>query len=874
MEFKIMTTINILNDDFEILFEDEKVGSNAVAGLKTVRRKVGASETVYTTNALYSAIADAADEFIAMGFENPMLPVTPNAYTMENYYFIPKSSTEYLEEGAISAAWGVTSGQGIYRKVYTTVTAAAVFGDIGRQVTEATSGDTGTLIDFEIEPDGTTVLWIRPDAVGDIFALSTALTCTGDAGTMSVTGAGAATSGRTLFSSIQVIGSVPTATEVYLYQDRQKMTSSTGAFQWWDTNTNVSLGIIDILIRVQSAGGSIADGDVEVFSRRYTSLYDNFRLNVAAGGRSALPLASATDINNTTGYLAFTGSSGAGTFNIGSGIYVGASWTAATKKGVVTAVGGTTGAPELEYYLVGDLSPFVNTDAIKEYVFSELGDGDATCTAGTPAANLTGPTDATAGEGGTVTVTIGHTVADHDGDNSIEPYSITVDAQGDVVTSKVYERIKYITRRGAAETDLFGAGVNIPGEAFRGIEAIYQYDAASATDLTEGDNIDNDNGVLADWTARLLADNTLGAGVPSAFTYITVTDQQTSLKSVIDNDLIYDEASESVTLHEAGTVGFQSITSPKSSPFGTFTGTQIFGARGVLYTNVAAADAQNYILTDDLGNLRSPPNTITFAVNNTAAGDRVFVARDNGTAGIINKDQYGGLAVPAAGYNQLGDSIIRVAGNVDSIGNDTPASGYIRVVHTTLLQEHHYVYDSLTLSANDEFNLRVITSGTVTTGGTPTLGVTTLVDTGSTFETDIVEVGMLVRSTFAGKTTHVWEVDSVDSETQLTVHQLYGPLGATQDWDIGDTFEINRLIGDHTSPGDYTSADDVYTPILDIEATSGSTVNSFVKTLTSNFGVVVNVRQGKIILPFSQNVTQQDGNTNVTVVRTPDTIAT
>jgi hypothetical protein len=260
-------------------------------------------------------------------------------------------------------------------------------------------------------------------------------------------------------------------------------------------------------------------------------------------------------------------------------------------------------------------------------------------------------------------------------------------------------------------------------------------------------------------------------------------------------------------------------------------------------------------------------------VNNTAAGDRVFVARDNGTAGIINKDQYGGLATPAAGYNQLGDSVIRVAGNVDAVGNDTPASGYIRVVETTLLQEHHYAYDSLTLGANDEFNLRVITSGIITTAGAPTLGVATLIASAATFQTENVEAGMLIRSTFAGKTTHVWEVDSVDSEIQLTVHQLYGPLTALQDWDVGDTFEINRLIGDHTTPTDYAATDNVYTPILDVEATTTTTTNTFVKTISSNFGVVVNVRQGKIILPFTQNVTQQDGNTNVTVVRTPDTIA-
>jgi len=293
-----MTTLTILNDDWEILFDDETVGTQTgSAGMKMVRRTSGAAETIYTTNALYSAIADAADEFQAMGFQNPMLPVTPNAYTMENEYFIPRQATEYLKQGAIEADWTVTAGAGVYRKSYGSVTQAPVASDIGRQVTEATSSDTGTLLDYEVEPDGTTILWIRPDTSGDTFALSTALTTTGDGGAMNVTGDAAATSGTSLWSSIQVIGSVPTASEVYVVQDRQKMTDWEGNFQWWATDPTLALGIIDILVRVKNAGVTIAGGDVEVFARRYTSLYDNFRLNVVTGGRSALPLASAPDIN-------------------------------------------------------------------------------------------------------------------------------------------------------------------------------------------------------------------------------------------------------------------------------------------------------------------------------------------------------------------------------------------------------------------------------------------------------------------------------------------------------------------------------------------------------------------------------------------------
>ena len=62
--------------------------------------------------------------------------------------------------------------------------------------------------------------------------------------------------------------------------------------------------------------------------------------------------------------------------------------------------------------------------------------------------------------------------------------------------------------------------------------------------------------------------------------------------------------------------------------------------------------------------------------------------------------------------------------------------------------------------------------------------------------------------------------------------------------------------------------------ILDLEASGTSVSNTFTKTLSSNFGVVVNVRQGKVILPFTLNQTQGDGSTTVTVVRQPDNIAT
>jgi len=875
-----MSSITILGGDFEILFDDEKNqngGTAAVAGMRTIQH-TGASETVYTTNELYSAVADAADEFIAMGFRNPMLPVTPNAYTMENQYFIPRSSTQYLKEGAITADWSLTgtvAGDGVVKVNYVD-NISFVSGDIGRQVTQADSGDTGTLLDFDIDQDGSLAAWIRPDdPATDTFSGTGSISVTADGGgTGSSTSSTAGVNGEHIFSAIQAIGSVPTATEVYLIQDRQKISSWDDSFQWWATDADASLGIISILIQVKDSGTLIADGDVEVFARRYTALYDNFRLNVAGGGFSALPLASAPDINNTTGYRTFTGDTltGSGTFTVGNGIYDASagSFANATKKGVITAVSGTTTEPVIEYYLVGDLTDFVVSDTIQEYDYSTGLDGDADISGAgilAPSNTSGGPADTGAGEGGSLTITLQHSDVDHDGDGTPEPYSVTVDCQGDVPIAKVYEHIKYVCRRGQDDSFWDTNASTMPGETYRGLDTFVEFDGAVGGAMTDGENITGQNG----YTARLAGYST-SAAWSSPVDYITLSDSQTSLDSVSNDDTISGVTSgntvEARSTGGGGTYGIVSFTSPKASPFGTFTGSQIFGARGVAFINPDGADVQAYILTDDIGTLNTPPNTVSFTVSNTAALDRILVARDTGTSGIIDKDKFGGMTVASAG-----DGTITVGDG--SFNEQIPPVGFVRVVdtdpalsrlgNTDTQQEHKYEYSSRA-GGTGVFTLTAVTdaTGTCATGSDNT----TLNGTGTAWSTGgtPVKVGMMVRNVTTG--TDVWEVVSVDSDTSLTIKQLYGASSGA-DWsDNVDTFEINEVI---TA---YTTDDDVYDLILDIEASGTSVTNSFTKTLSSNFGVVVNVRQGKVILPFTLNQTQGDGSTTVTVVRQPDNIAT
>jgi hypothetical protein len=167
-----------------------------------------------------------------------------------------------------------------------------------------------------------------------------------------------------------------------------------------------------------------------------------------------------------------------------------------------------------------------------------------------------------------------------------------------------------------------------------------------------------------------------------------------------------------------------------------------------------------------------------------------------------------------------------------------------------------------------EFTLKAVSEGT----GVTSTSTTQLIDTSTNFTTNGTEVGMLVRNTTASHLNQVWEITQIVSATTLNVRPLYG---SPVDWAVSDTYEINRLIGrDHAAtPADYGTSDDVFDLILDLEADSTSEQNTLIKTPAANFGVVVNVRQGKIILPFTQNQTVGDGGLTVTVVRQPDTIA-
>jgi LysM repeat protein len=106
-----------------------------------------------------------------------------------------------------------------------------------------------------------------------------------------------------------------------------------------------------------------------------------------------------------------------------------------------------------------------------------------------------------------------------------------------------------------------------------------------------------------------------------------------------------------------------------AAPFGSFAGGTFFAARGWWVTGVLAGESTKYQLIAHDGTTQTPPTLIGITLGNLVVGDRILVARENGSGGIL-KDEYTPVAASA------GATALTV---VESIKTDTPSAGVIRI---------------------------------------------------------------------------------------------------------------------------------------------------------------------------------------------------
>jgi len=823
----------------------------------TIRRDENTSPLPDLTNPLdrveslelYSSLQDRFDEPDLMDADVPMSAQTPNAFTLINGWFIDEGSLRYLTGGAIT-----TSGwSGVIRKI--TLDAAGYVGpttdDLGGTVTSSASGDTGSLIGFR---NDTREWWVRVVTGGspdNLFDAAGTISIAGSTSSPIPTGtqSTAATSGEYLYTNLFTLGSISDNTDLYIIQDQGNGTTKVLP-QFWGT------GFIDVLVKVRDSGTLLDAGRVQVFARQYTQLYDNFSVDLSVGGRQPVPLATQSDLNNTTGYRSVTFTQDSPELSIAADDVL-------SVNGVVRAkVTEVIGPTSFAYYLLyrdAATGDFVDFTAA-EVVTAEGKTGSVTI-ASTPIEY--GPGQRTISpldywEASTVPTVAQGAVAQNLGTGTATaPYSITIDCQG-ATLAQVYEWCKYATRRNAKTTvspsdDPIFLAMGLDGEQYKGIEARLNISGGSPT-FAEGELV---TGGTSGATARVMGNHVLtGQG-----NFLTVYELNGTFSP--GETLTGGTSGATTTLSTVST-----RTPTKQSPLGTFAGGTFFGAPGVYLTNMDSADIQNYQLVDDNGVVQVPPNAVAVTVRGLSIGDRVAVFELDApfaSNGEIIRNKFTLLA--GSPDNIAGGTTLTVATtgiSPDNIPFDTPSAGVVRVRDVSLAEEERYRYSSF---LGNSFTLVAIPDATATAGGDSN----TLLATGSTFVTDGVEIGDMIRNVTDGSVARVLKVVS---QIELETTVLTG--GADNTYQAADTIEINKLVKTYVN-----GSDTAYAMLLDRVADT-SVETSATLIYESNINALVRVRFSSPltgspfnpIQPFETGGTVGTSGLDVTAIRTPDNIAT
>ena len=316
----------------------------------------GIGKTVWTVNALYSFLQGEFDELNNLDENMPISAQTPTEYTMINGWFIDEVSIKYLKGGALqTSGWASGKIRQINYNSNSGFHMAAA--DIGRTITGTTTADAGAILFFDertVDNDQGR-LWIRPTVpANDLFDNGSEAYTIGASSAAGVFTA-VSVSGENTWANIYTLGTLETIPKpiTYIFQ------GGTYISGWWGRGDATSH--IDILIRVKEAGSEIASGVITVFVRQYADFYDNFEIDLSAGGRNAIPLASQTDPNNNTlgeAYLLYDGQ----TSNFTVGKILTGQTSLATAEIIANTDSGTTG-----YLTLGNVTgTFDNDETIKD----------------------------------------------------------------------------------------------------------------------------------------------------------------------------------------------------------------------------------------------------------------------------------------------------------------------------------------------------------------------------------------------------------------------------------------------------------------------------------------------------------------------------
>jgi len=620
-----------INDDFIIDYANKRVYQS------------GSSTTVYGVNELYSYLMDTFDELNQLDDTIPISAQTPTEYTMINGWFIDDVSIKFLASGSIRTSGYSGSIQliSLLEAGYT----APVTASVGLYVTDGLD-NSGTLLDYSNERKK---WWVRRKGTTDIF--------NNDASSLSVVGgtgagtqSGSSLTGEDLYANIYTLGTIATdpAPLVYVFQSGSRISS------WWGRNH------IDSLIKVREFGTNIDSANISVFAQHYGDLYDHFNISLTAGGRNAVPLATATDLNNTSGEVYLSSSSTLASFTPKLFVRGGTS----NAYGEIVSVNDT-----LKRLYVGNKQGIFSSGETISETTNGLVSGDTGPTATLKAASFSTPV-----------------VADYN-DIVISFMNVTASHNGITGTFTSYESLTWTN----------GSGIYLSSS--ESPEDLLWVGSVSGTLPTTGLGITGSTSLAH---TGLVGDASVSGALPKAFTqqspapynvFIscagrTLAQSYEFLKYVtrdgqnISEALAYPTFSSSANRYieqvdgEEYIAAFRDINNSvnsyapvKAAPYGSFAGGTFFGARGVWIEGMDNADIKNFQLIDANGNTQNPPNFITLTVSNLTGSDRVAVYKANASS-LVDKDQYEVATATSA------STLLTIS---SSIPTDTPTTGSVIV---------------------------------------------------------------------------------------------------------------------------------------------------------------------------------------------------
>ena len=251
-----------------------------------------------------------------------------------------------------------------------------------------------------------------------------------------------------------------------------------------------------------------------------------------------------------------------------------------------------------------------------------------------------------------ITNTEGYQTIDINNSNGPKPYYSQWNRDSYTI-NQLYERAKYITRRGTSETIH-----TMNGELFRGITRQWNYDNEASGPFQEDEVLSWGSGTTAG-TGILLA--LLDSGATGTMWIQLLT----GVAPTDDAEITGENSSATCDV-------FGSVTTRSVSPvfLGQSTGTSLIGAFGI---GLESADLSSSDKVFDLTNtLQQPPNNVTFTVYGLVTGeDRVLVTNDDTSA--IEFDQ---MSLNTT-LNGAAETTVDVGtGNIPA---DTPQTGILRI---------------------------------------------------------------------------------------------------------------------------------------------------------------------------------------------------